>query len=798
MNKTQIIFYKKCKKLNKLDFKNFNLSMHEYILDDNYYNNYINYPSFNLTYLENEFINLKKKNNMNDIRLIRDTTTNVFTKICIEDNKSINDYDFINFLFQYTYTNLLQNINTLLASNKHYAYPLLPNEFLYLYFKGGTLMKYFKNFVYETLNINENVNVDIDFIKNFKLSDTDMSLSIKCNSYMRYEQLKHYCISSFSKSLDELGTIINHLKEYKTNNKPLNIINITDSINNNKKFNNTDIIFSEETFYNNIDEFKIILQTLKLEIIKHKIDKITTKYIIKVINNIVNNIVNSTEKNYTIETIMNIISCNPTENSLIIELLDFILLYKDINVVSKCKKVINKYKSKLIIANKYLNFKLLNKIIGLFDNYEEFKTKLAHTIKSNIIDNKDINEVYDFDVEPPIKYIINKDKAYTKNISKALDFDSCKRSDFILAHNKNVKSNRILIEFNNKKQNYTSYNNIINTQKNNKFVTFSLIRLKHLVTIKDFLISEDIRANENLVNTIPQTQRRTTRGTQRRTTRGTQRRTTRATQRRTTRTTQKRTTRGTLTSIQPKTKPLLFIPTELLDISIIPPYNGIDNYIYKNSYNKYKYCIPITKENKTISYIVSFNIENILYDLSYVLFGTNSFIPFHDTKYSKRIFRLLFFIKLNSKLENDSIIYQMNYDIINKLIHTINIINNNINISSEFNNILSELLLNKKINIEEFDISKPIYEILQFNNYFKPLKELYSFIILFTYLILNNNKNLLFNICKINFEYYQIIDDFILSNNVDSFYYNFKNEFIKFINTIKDKLVKINNHAISN
>lgn len=54
-------------------------------------------------------------------------------------------------------------------------------------------------------------------------------------------------------------------------------------------------------------------------------------------------------------------------------------------------------------------------------------------------------------------------------------------------------------------------------------------------------------------------------------------------------------------------------------------------------------------------------------------------------------------------------------------------------------------------------------------------------------LIHNNKKVELFNICKINFNNFCIIDSLILDNNIDTYFDNFKEKFIKFIVKIKEK-----------
>ena len=344
----------------------------------------------------------------------------------------------------------------------------------------------------------------------------------------------------------------------------------------------------------------------------------------------------------------------------------------------------------------------------------------------------------------------------------------------MLAHSKNVSSNRLLIEFKNSNpaQNYISHNNTINIYKHNKTESFSLIRLKHLVSIRNFLTTTDARVNNNNINilTVPNHDPH-----------------------------------------QETIKTILYIPSELLDISIIQPYNNMSAYITNNSINNYKYCIPITHNDDVniTSYIPSSNMEHLIYDLQYILFMQNTFIPYHDMKYDKRIFRLLYFIKINSHfylksyIENDNVIktlYINNYAIINDLINSYNITeHNNIYKLTKHNNdiILNRLFTNYTIDNINSDLF--IYDILNVNKQYENLKEFYIFVVLFSELIINDtndNKIVLYNICKTNLNKYKIINNFIIQNDINGYYTDFTQKFILFIKTIKDKINIINAHSL--
>lgn len=615
-------------------------------------------------------------------------------------------------------------------------------------------MKYFKNQIYKLLQYpsnNADPSIHNDFKKNFKISDTDMSLLIKTDSNFRFEQIKHYCIVLLSNILKNIGDIIDYLKQ---NIKPNNTISLRKLIKQ-TKYNLSDKLhnlhINTKTYYGSIDQFKGIVHSIKRQILEHNGD-ITYDDIKKYFHRSSQLVINDDPNKIKY-------SCNPVENILIVDILDFVLLHKDINIHAASKATIIKFRDNCIKVNKYLNYQLLDKVKLLFTNYDNFKTELATALYNNIMLNDDVNEVYDFDSEPHIKYLINKnmfvlepDRAATNinTLQGLLDFNP-NRNDYMMAHNKNVSSNRLQIKFNNPKQNYVSHNNTINLLKNNNLSIFSLIRLKHLITIKDFLIPVN---NDN--QPLPVLK-------------------------------------------------LLNIPSELLDISIVHPYDYGNTYISDRSYSKLKYCIPIYKtptQTHIISYIPSSNLENLIYDLQYVLFISSMF-PFHDPKYEKRIFRLLYFIKLNANAYGhaDDRIYITNYDMICNLMNRYTVTNhdNSYTLTKRDDNIgiINTIIKHFSLNISNYNIS--LYKLFRIHTNYIAFTELYKVIILFSELIITNtneSKLLLYNICKYNYNSHKIINDYMINDNIDGFYTDFTQKFILFIKTIKDKLEIINSHPL--
>jgi hypothetical protein len=92
------------------------------------------------------------------------------------------------------------------------------------------------------------------------------------------------------------------------------------------------------------------------------------------------------------------------------------------------------------------------------------------------------------------------------------------------------------------------------------------------------------------------------------------------------------------------------IPSEFIDISIAG-YNDASRKHYINACMNRNFDaskMGLSINNKLITVVKSYDTNDIAYDLQYILFSQNSLEPWIDPKYTKRIYRLLFFIGLNS------------------------------------------------------------------------------------------------------------------------------------------------------
>ena len=185
-----------------------------------------------------------------------------------------------------------------------------------------------------------------------------------------------------------------------------------------------------------------------------------------------------------------------------------------------------------------------------------------------------------------------------------------KRSNLIIRNIEDYKFNRLL-ESVEKKYHYVSINSTINNIVDNHIVTFDLYRIKLNVELPNISISKFDEINKNKLIF--------------------------------------KSSNNNLYNIS--------IPAEFLDISI-PKFNDINLSKFRDNFNLESFNTFFSILNFTdndISYlnIITYSLEYLLDDLNLVLFKQNTFMPWIDSKYEKRINRLcclsLLLIIKNSK-----------------------------------------------------------------------------------------------------------------------------------------------------
>ena len=185
-----------------------------------------------------------------------------------------------------------------------------------------------------------------------------------------------------------------------------------------------------------------------------------------------------------------------------------------------------------------------------------------------------------------------------------------KRSNLIIRNIEDYKFNRLL-ESVEKKYHYVSINSTINNIVDNHIVTFDLYRIKLNVELPNISISKFDEINKNKLIF--------------------------------------KSSNNNLYNIS--------IPAEFLDISI-PKFNDInlnkfrDNFNLE-SFNTFFSILNFTDNDINYLNIITYSLEYLLDDLNLVLFKQNTFMPWIDSKYEKRINRLcclsLLLIIKNSK-----------------------------------------------------------------------------------------------------------------------------------------------------
>jgi hypothetical protein len=728
------------------------------------------------TYLLNDYKNHNVLLQQKAIRMFKDETTDCLTKELMVDNPDIEVYDFVNFMFQYVSYKIHLNINSNLTNNNpftfnrgisKYMYPLFAGENIFLYFKGGTMMKYFKDKLYDEHAppgfADQQGN---DFAKSFKVSDTDMSIKIKTHIHYRYEQIKNALMRNLSVSLREISEILDVMYNNRENIRNNRFNRLTNNTLTNEFIFNDRVIrrfnFLQSNIENNFKNLTTFFKFLKEYVISYDNEdnaNITSMLDLRILlisffdptkntNIITNEDLAIIRRNNNLFNILfgNLVSSNPYENSLFIEFITFIRTYKfkslrpDVNLDNF---MTNTYK-KLVKCNKYLLGKMYISIEKLFNTTEQFKNSLINNLTDIVRDDEQNQEIiYDYDKNKRFKInpeLFTGSEEDTKDtITKSIDFNAV-RSDFILSFSENIASKFMLYEFNDKYKNYVSINNSINHLKNLDHLNFSLLRIKHQVTIKNLLKLLD--DDDNLID------------------------------------------KDVTTSI----------PSEMLDITIMPYYSGSPNYIANNSVNNTLYSVPVNTNRRTTSYIIAQNPEQILNDLNYVLFGQHSGLCWHVPKFEKRFFRLLFYVKLLGKSNNTprdlKKSARRSYRELKTLLDLITV---NGNDSFRFRHLdrhmnLILIAYNEEI-IRNNSNKMSLFHLVSVKNDFKIIDRLLIFIILCGKLILSNEVQLIYDIMKYNLEMYNIIDENLINPQV--YFNSFKREYINFINKLKTKVANL-------
>ena len=680
-----------------------------------------------------------------DSRKYKDETTTQFNETFFKnaDGNINNLNNFTFYAFQKINFDIISNINDILTLHHEY---IKYNEDIILIFKGGNIISYYINKILNIINNDKFESFIKDDMKMGGISDTDFTIYILNESQQKYNLIYKYVSDLLYGSLVEIRDNFEVLLINGIDNNKNNIFNLYNikQLENETIENITNLnIFKlfDENFSNNknileIDNeiqfeleklvFDDVLEPYKLfnscqEVFKKIRVILITNHII-LSNIIVNNIRFSVYKDiYTSARYIKILTSIKyiigkyigyfknlnSLSKLFPGLTDFILFYRHIELIITIQREISNISLNNILYelnNFYSKDNIndfLNSICTKFNEDEYRKNKFYKytpgKIKYTSVYQMRYN-INDKNIQIPNIGRINKNNKNNNNTSINYKiFDNLdnrtdvnnnintkppttylkRESDFISKNIPKIRYSTCTSNNNQKYFHYISVNSTINSIiENSHLIQFDLYRIKLNVCLSHIIEVDNNRKSSKILN----------------------------------------------------------IPSEFIDVSI-PKFNDMclskfRKNIYHNNKNFNDFFSYLSINNK--KNIMIYNLSSIIEDLSIVLFKQNTPIPWIDTKYNKRINRMvllscILFIKnsiINNKY-NELKVYLLEF---NKLIKNICI-----NLYSYYNR------------REDFKNIKQITKIIDNNE--TNIRTIKDCIDLF---IMNNSDKILFNESVIN------------------------------------------------
>jgi hypothetical protein len=616
------------------------------------------------TYLDNEL----KQSGMfgqKNARRFKDITTDNFTNIFLADDvirANFIDYTFhqIKYNILYKYRNNLdfneldidnsycvnQNIANLRCLNdenqKISIDPLLNDEKIFIIFKGGNVMSMFYRDIIDKLLQKFN-NITIQDIHNVHSNVSDIK-NIYGNSptikdFFKDNISKNFKISDVDYSI-YIDTpnydryIFLHGLVVKILAKTLHDIkdffnNYYNHVLNNQSNNYITMLKNFKTFNSNDDPDINTITTLK-------------KYLVLLKNNHHNNAIVSIIVNDMIIIINNINNINSINNieycQILLDYIFYIIFFNNkytfnINInnllnindtlLKRCELLLLNKKAKIVQNNLYTINKINNFLQNISISYNDQDLVSNERYELSTENFKQHEVAYKVD---PTK--LNGQNIILPNVNNNLEIKG--RSDSIIKANNHFLNQKQTFTSSSNTTNihYCTFNNIIRKQRNNgSYISdFDLMRVKFNVVLKNYIMKNNILLQEYK------------------------------------------------------------IPAEFIDVSI-PTYFDTTKKLFLdevNHYGIYTYTLSINNHNY---YIDCYNLDQLIHDLINVLYGQNTFIPWVDPKYEKRIERLIILNTINLIDINNIISIKNNeFDIFKKLLDIINDIYNHINIITNNNN----------------------------------------------------------------------------------------------------------------
>jgi len=735
---------------------------------------------------------IKKK--YTDYRAYKDESTNIFNEVFFSDKTTI--FRFLYYCYQQINYDIISNINDEL---NEYDTVLQSNEEILLISKGGNMMSLFINKILNVLN-KGNSNQIKENTKISGISDTDLTIYLLTENELRFNLIYSIITPLLYESLKKIRSYFDNImnsNNYIVNHNKINNNTFTTINRNDKKYTIEYISKKYKEIYDIIQKInkniKYLqdLQDIVYELIFDKNNylifddiHIGSRYInilqcIKYYYNL--KIIQFNKNNFDdiIGIIINeqrkIIEINLSK--ILGELKDF---YQKDKINNFLEKLSNTFNSNYIGKKyyKYTNFYTLpiNEYIltgntNFNNNFLKNNNNLENNLSNNSLQNNSLqNNLSINSLQNNLEVNKNNNKKLrnnNKNLSKIqINFEYndveyikenenniirlLERKDFIIKNIQSIYFNGYL-ESKTKNNHYISINSTINNRVYNHIVNFDLFRIKLNIELPNIIINnyKGIDQNKNLIFE----------------------------------------NNNELKTIS--------IPSEFLDVSI-PKFNDINLIKFRNNFkfedfNKYFSILNFKKNNINYLNIITYNLEYLIDDLNMVLYKQNTFIPWIDMKYKKRLNRLcclslLLIIKKNignkniqthidnliKNLENLKDLFQI-YPI-NK--NTIDKIKKNIENNIKNKN---DCLFTKEI-VSNFLYSYEYFKYYNINNYIENIFNLsFEFIYNIINIEINTDKNNnLYNFLNYKLESYnyKFIDDNEKNNYIRNTY---KTEFIEFL-----------------
>ena len=658
-------------------------------------------------------------------------------------NEFFKDEDTLSYFIFYTFNMLhyyiISNINKELSKFKEV---IKSNEEIFVLFKGGNIIHFYFDKIINLIK------------KNISDNQNDSNVSEELKDFDKYFKISDVDTSVYIINNDEQKyNLIYYWVTILLSKSLIHIRNEFEKILTNS--------YVEEIITNNFDDkqYKLIDSSDKFDI--YSIHTLYNDVAMKFEN--IENITNKKKTDFdsativteVIESINNILKLGskliPLFNDcylgsryiMILQMIKFYL--SKIQLMYEDKNVTNFFNN----IDKTINYQdiivkkiLANKLSKIKNFYTEDSVNnfiTNLTTKLNGSDYRD-KKFYNQNIKPVTCYSI------TEQIGQK-DVFVDKKGDFIFRNVNTVYYNQ-MIAFNDKNTHFISVNNTICNDIGNNIVSFDLFRIKFGVKLKKI---KNITSGEN---------------TQ------------------------------------------LFIPSEFLDISI-PKFLDLNlvelrKKIFNDSGKGYmEYFSKL--ENKKIGClnILSTNVKYSIKDLNSVLYEQNTFIPWNDLKYNKRIIRLLFliFIVYFKKADEYKSIDLIS-NVLDKFIDNLKELSSNIRIwfndqnESNKNNVLSSInkiilfnddnnnILNANTLRNFFDYQNKLFFKIRYVGFEYTLEQ-YDIINKIIHGELDLSINIITKIIFFVVEDYKVYEYFLLKNlNEYNYIFNSEKDKLNYINTV--------------